>query len=183
MVDQAKQLVQGATARERQLSLIDPVSTEEMVRARDELGSEAGHLAVLDHARAKRGRKPGSRNRHNADFKRYILQFGRDPAITLMELSSADPEVLVMRSKQLDPVKRQMTLQEARSLVTRAAEALMPYIHGKVPVRVDLTAEGDFNLIIPGVNVPTEDAKAAAAGTFVPYTDFEEVDDGEGRAE
>jgi hypothetical protein len=70
-----------------------------------------------------------------------------------------------------------MTYGDAQSLRVRCAEALMPYMHGKRPVQVDLTASGDFNLIIPGVNVPIEDAAAAAAGEFVLEAEYLDVDD------
>lgn len=177
MLADAKSLVERESAAEQQLDLLDPVSPEDMAWSQDELGPNAGNLAVLKHARAqKRGRKKGSRNRRTEDFTRYIMQFGRDPAITLMEIQATPPEVLVERSRMIDPVKRQMSYADAQQLRTRCAEGLMPYIHGKKPVEIDLTANGDFNLIIPGVNMSEADAGKAADGTFILDADYSEVD-------
>lgn len=177
MVRQTRDLVAERRSQEEQLSLLEPVSPEEMARAQEALGPNAGGLAVLDHARAsKAGRKPGSRNRKTEDFDRYIRQFGRDPAITLMEIQSTPPEVLVERSKLMDTDKRRMSYGDAQALRTRCAEALMPYMHGKKPISVDLNAKGDFNLIIPGVNMSESDAQRAAAGSFVLDAEYRDVE-------
>lgn len=176
MVSQSRDLLREAAAKERQLEMLDPITPEEMALAQAELGPRAGNIAVLQHARAaRRGRPKGSRNRRSDDFARYIGAFGQDPAITLMQIQSTPPEVLVERSKAMDPDKRRMSYGDAQALRVRCAEALIPYIHSKKPVAVDLGVSGDFNLIIPGLNVTEEDASAAAAGTFV-LGEWSEVD-------
>lgn len=173
-------------AEPQQFDFLDVPTPEEMARARRELVQEAGttdidEIDVLDRARAKRskgGRRKGSRNRRTKDFERYILQNGnRDPALVLAEIASTPPEVLIQRSKHLDPVKKQLDYGGAQALRMRAAEGLMPYMHGKKPVQVELSAEGDFNLIIPGLNVSHDDAQRAAEGTFVLEADYEDADD------
>lgn len=177
-----------AQAPAQQFDFLDPPSPEEMARARKEMVAQGceniDELDVLDRARAKRsagGRRKGSRNKRTKDFERYILQNGnRDPALVMAEIASTPPEVLVERSKQMDPVKSRLSFGAANALRLRAAEGLMPYMHGKKPVQVELSAEGDFNLIIPGQNVSHADAKRAADGTFVLEGEYEEIDDGEG---
>lgn len=180
------------STKQVQCDFLDVPTPEEMARSRKELRTSSGEndfdeLDVLDHARAKRkasagGRKPNSKNKRTKDFERYILQNGnRDPALILAEIASTAPEVLVQRSAVMDPAKKQLTYGAAQALRTRAAEGLMPYMHGKKPVQVELRADGDFNLIIPGVNTSHADAEAAAAGQFVlgaPVEDgeFTEVD-------
>lgn len=183
MAAAGKREFEQARARERgpvrQLDLLDPPTPEAMAEARERLGPRAGELTVLNEAR-KAGRPKGSRNRRTEDFRRYALQFGRHPAITMMEIQNTPPEVLVERSKALDPPKRRLSYGDAQALRLRAAEGMMPFIESKMPVAVELGVDGDFNLIIPGVNVSAEDAAAAAAGEFV-LADFEEVDEeGEG---
>jgi hypothetical protein len=182
LLRQSKDLVDGAGREERQLHLLDPLTPEEMAFAQEQLGPGAGQLAVMRHAREQRkqrgGRKPGSRNRRTDDFDRYIRQFGRDPAITLMEIQSTPPEVLVERSRMMDPAKRQMTYSDAQSLRVRCAETLMPYMHGKKPIAVEVDAKGDFNLLIPGVNIGEVDARQAADGTFVLDADYTELPGG-----
>lgn len=145
-VAEAKALVDAAEAVEtEQLDLLaEPITTEEMLQARERLGPKAGNLTVLREAREerKRGRTPGSRNRRTDDFVRYLSQFGPDPAVVLMQIVGTPPEVMVEQSAALDPVKRRLSLGDAQALRVRAAETLMPYFHGKQPVRVDATIRG-----------------------------------------
>lgn len=143
LAGEAKALVEAAQVEEQQLDLLEPVSAEEMADAQDELGPNAGNLAVLRHAREKkRGRPKGSKNRRSDDFEQYIRQFGQDPAITLMQIQSTPPEVLVERSRQIDPVKRRLSYGDAQALRVRCAEGLLPYLHGKKPVTVDANIRG-----------------------------------------
>ena len=48
-----------------------------------------------------------------------------------------------------------------------------------MPVAVDLNAHGDFNLLIPGVNISESDARSAADTGEIPFADYSEVEDGE----
>ena len=143
LVAQSKALFEAAAADEQQLDLLEPISPEEMAIAHEELGPNAGNIAVLQHARLKRkGRPPQSRNKRTDEFEAYIRQFGCDPAVTLMKIQATDPEILVERSRLLDPVKRRMSYGDVQALRVRCAEALMPYLHGKKPVTVDATIRG-----------------------------------------
>lgn len=143
LVDQSKALFDAAAAEEEQLSLLDPITPEEMAEAQEDLGPSAGNLAVLRHAREKRkGRPLGSKNRRTDDFENYISQFGGDPAVALTRIHSTSPEVLVERSRQLDPPKRRLSYGDATNMVIRAAEAMMPFRHSKKPVAVDHTVRG-----------------------------------------
>jgi hypothetical protein len=180
LIAEGKGLLEGAQAEEaRQLTLLGPPSPEEMELARERLGPNAGNLSVLAEARRGRGRPKGSRNRRTKDFRNFMLAHGRHPALTLMEIQNTPPEVLVERSKAMDPEKRKLSYGDAQALRTRCAEALMPFMESKMPVAVELGVDGDFNLIIPGLNVSLEDAAAAAAGSFVLEADYDEVDEGD----
>lgn len=140
LVAEAKAMYEQAHSDEEQLSLLDPPTAEEMAWAQQELGPHAGRLAVLQHAR--KGRKRGSRNKRTQDFAKFIQSHGQDPAVVLAEIASTPEEIMVERSRMMDPVKRQMTWGDARAMRIRCAEALMPYVHGKQPVRVDATIRG-----------------------------------------
>jgi hypothetical protein len=143
LIAQSKALFESAAAEEQQLDLLDPVSPEEMALAQEALGPLAGNIAVLQHARKqKQGRPAGARNKRTDDFEAYIREFGRDPAVTLMQIQATDPEMLVERSRQMDPIKRRMSYADAQALRVRCAEALMPYLHSKKPVAVDATIRG-----------------------------------------
>jgi hypothetical protein len=126
-----------------------------MAEAREALGPEAGRLAVLRHAREirGRGRPKGSRNKRTDDFARYILSFGQDPAVTMMQIQATPPEALIQASEQekvhsfrkdgaANIVTERMSYEQAQSLRIRCAEALMPFIHQKKPVAIDHTIRG-----------------------------------------
>lgn len=176
---EAQGLVAGAKDQEEQLSLLDPLSPEEMAEALEEAGPGAGPLAVAQLARERRGRgRPkGAPNRRNEDFRNYLLQFGRHPALTMMEIQSTQPEVLMELSRRFDSEKRRMTYGEAMQLRVRCAEALLPYVESKKPVAIELDATGDFILAMPGVNVAPEDEDALLAGGEIMLGDWQDVPD------
>lgn len=181
LVAQSKGLVAQARGREEQLGMFDPLLPEEMLAAQERLGPNAGTTAVLAEARRGRGRPRGSKNKRSTDFANFILAHGTHPAITMMQIQSTPPEVLVERSRQIDPVKRRMSYADAQALRTRCAEGLLPYIESKKPMAVELDVNGDFNLLIPGVNISAEDAQSMADGTFVfaENAEFTEITGGE----
>jgi hypothetical protein len=172
LLEQSKALVEQAAAEEDQLSMLDPVTPEEMALAQEELGPRAKRLAVLQKARAnRRGRPRGVKNRRTEDFRRFILGFGQDPAITLMQIQASDPEMLVERSASMDPVKKRMSYSDAQSLRVRCAEALMPFIHSKQPVAVDMNFTGLSDLVIAGVTHSTSEVQDIIEGDFLPLDD------------
>lgn len=150
----AKALVEAAAVEEaEQLDLLQP-STEDLVEARELLGPAAGRMAVVREARRlQRGRPKGARNKRTDDFARYLLSFGQHPAVTMMQIQSTPPELLIEASQQEkvhsfskngEPrvVIERMTYSEAQSLRIRCAEGLMPYLESKKPVAVDATIRG-----------------------------------------
>lgn len=188
-VADAKSLVDQARAGElRQMDLLDPVTPEEMVEAREILGEGAGNVTVLAEARRRRqGRPKGARNKRTDDFARYLLSFGQHPAITMMQIQATPPEILMEASSRSVTriskngskviVEESMSYGEAQALRARCAEGLLPYLESKKPVAVDLRVDGDFSLLIPGQNITEADARSAADGTFVPYTEYLDVDE------
>lgn len=126
-----------------QMDLLEPLSSEETAAAQEELGPQAGPLAVLKLARENRsGRRKGTPNRRTADTMKYLSQFGPDPARAMMTIIAESEEAMVARSRQVDPYKRQLTLKEARDQRIRCMETMMPYFHGKKPVQIDTTVRG-----------------------------------------
>jgi len=147
-VDASRELLAAATAEEQQLELLDAPTPEEMAEAREDLGPDAGGLSVVRHAREKRGvgRPPGVRNRRTDDFEKYILSFGQDPAITMMQIQATPPEVLIEASRRsvkkvvkdhVIEIEESLSYSEAQSLRIRCAEGLMPFVHSKKPIAVD----------------------------------------------
>ncbi len=156
LLAQAKALFERVADEEQQLELLDPLTPEELAEAREELGPNAGGLSVMRHAReARRGRPKGAKNKRTDDFARYILQFGQDPAITLMQLQATPEEVHMARSRRerqkvigkgdnarIVTITEEMTYEAATALRARCAEAVMSYIHSKKPVAIDATIRG-----------------------------------------
>lgn len=157
----AKALLETALEAEQQLELLAPPTPEEMAEAKEELGPDAGRMAVVRHAREKRrGRPKGAKNKRTDDFARYLLSFGQHPAITMMQIQSTPPEVLMEASKR-EFVKHvrlgtgdaarvkeiiwsapTLTYEGAQSLRIRCAEGLMPFLESKKPVAIDMNIRG-----------------------------------------
>lgn len=150
----AKRLVEAEAATQEQLDLLDPVTPEDMLEAREILGPSAGRLAVVREARARRrGRPKGAQNKRTDDFARYLLSFGQHPAITMMQIQATPPELLIEASQQEkvhsfrgdgtpNVVIERMSYEAAQSLRTRCAEAILPYLESKKPIAVDTTIRG-----------------------------------------
>lgn len=194
-LSQAKDLVDAARAEEEQLDLLEPVTPEEMLEAREAMGPLAGKLAVLRHARErKRGRPKGAHNKRTDDFARYLLGFGQHPAITMMQIQATPPEVLIENSRrrvtkvikggkgQADKVveieEETLTYEGAQSLRLRASEGLMPYLESKKPVAVDMTFSGVADLVIEGVTHSRAELEDLVDGEFLPV-DYEDAEGGE----
>lgn len=194
-LDTAKRELEAAAAVEDQLSLLDPVSAEEMVDAREELGPEVGRLTLLRHAREKRrGRPKGSKNKRTDDLAKYLLQFGEDPLVGAMRLATTQPEILIEASRQ--EFVKYVTLgvgdnrrtekhvwtaptlgySEAQALIMRARELIAPYIHGKKPVAIVHDFSGLRDLVIEGVTHSRQEVEDIVEADFVAIEDMR--DDG-----
>lgn len=99
----------------------------------------------------QRGRPKGAKNRKTADFSAWYQQQGfKDPLHFMAEFMSANPVEL-----QAFFVKHERTYKAIGKIVGKAvpslgeiveeqiacADKLAPYLHGKAPVRVEVTDE------------------------------------------
>lgn len=172
--DAKGQVERAGASQAEQLEFLP--TPEEMSEAHHVLSQDTRNAPksrdVLAEARRRGGRKPGSRNRRTDDFSRWILSHGQHPAVTLMQISTTPPEVLVERSAAMDSPKRRMSYGDAQNLRARCADILLPYIEGKKPIAVEIGVNGDFNLLIPGLNISEDDARLAADGQFVMDGEF-----------
>lgn len=177
--DAKAQLEAERAADAAQLDMLQPPTPEEMLRARFELGSDASNFDVLERARgARAGRPKGSRNKRTDDFARYILGFGQDPAIVLMQIASTPPEVLIENSRRLVKARRlkdgreirvvqTMTYEAAQSLRKQCAAELMPYLHAKRPIAVDMNFSGVRDLVIGGVTHTADEVQDYLEAEFM----------------
>lgn len=84
----------------------------------------------LDNVR-KRGRPAGAINKKTVQLRQYLAGMGfRDPALVLAQTYSMPLEKMaaILDCDRHDAYKMQMN----------AAEALMPYLHGKMPLKVEV---------------------------------------------
>lgn len=182
-LDDMRKAHQADVAAEQQMSLLDPVSPEDMVEAREALGPNAGHMSVLREARERRrGRPKGARNKRTDDLAKYLLQFGEDPLVGAIRLASTPPEVLIEASKQervhsfskvgeARIVVERMTYAEANALIMRARELIAPYIHGKKPVAIVHDFSGLKDLVIEGVTHSREEVQDIVDADFIAIED------------
>lgn len=172
----------GRATDTEQLTLLP--TPEQMVDARLELGSRASNVEVLRHARRGPGRAPGARNKRTDDFARYILSFGQDPAITLMQIQSTPAEVLMEQSRKVTQSRRTkdgrlitvtqtMSYEQAQALRKQCAAELMPYVHSKRPIAVDMSFSGVADLIIAGVTHSDVEVGEMLEGDFVEHVEDE----------
>lgn len=169
-VADAKALLTSERAEElRQMDFLDPPSPEEMLEAKEELGFGASRLTIVAHAREKRraGRPPGAPNKRTEDFRRWVLASGRHPTAFMVEVYSTPTEVLMELSGK--------TYLECLDRQIRCAENIQPYMESKKPVDINVDATGDFNLIVPGMNISAIDADKIIAGEMIELGDWSEV--------
>lgn len=91
---------------------------------------QAVPLETLDK-RAKRGRPAGAINKKTVALRQYLGAMGfKDPAVVLAQTYSRPVEELALwlGCEKADAFKMQIS----------AAESLMPYLHGKMPLKVEI---------------------------------------------
>lgn len=128
----------------------------------------------------KIGRPRGARNRKSEAFEKWYFAKGyKDPAQFLGELITADPIAL---GQAIGGATR----LEVLNLQKAAAAELMPYLHGKKPIDVNVTGELLPTLIIAaGTNQLDQaqqirDQRALSIGSPIVESEASEIKDLEG---
>lgn len=123
--------------------LFDEADEGDGERTPSPFSGEAG--GATERARAKIGRPAGARNRKSEAFERWYHARGYvDPLQRLAELVSEDPRVLqawLDEHAGVDPEgnkRRGPPIIEVIRMQIAAAGELAPYLHGKMPVKVEL---------------------------------------------
>lgn len=95
---------------------------------------ELVEAAELEARGGRIGRPKGARNRKSVDFEKWFHAAGfKDPAVLLAEIISADALALGRAAS--------IKVAEALELQRKCATDLMPYLHGKKPIEIDLVDE------------------------------------------
>ncbi|WP_336800494.1 hypothetical protein [Kaistia sp. MMO-174] len=125
---------------------------------------EPARAPAFPAAKRGPGRPKGSINRKTEAARRYYQAKGyRDPLAFLGELVDADPLELTkwFREQQLKifgSAEGAPSLAEVASMQVKAAAELMPFLHGKMPIRV----ETDDDKALPILVVDLGGGQAAA---------------------
>jgi len=138
-----------------------------------DLLAEGGEITSrhIQMAERGRGRPVGVRNKRTEEVRSYILSRYPHPLEFMAQCYSRPVDMLA--------AELGCTKKEAAFLQIRAAGEALPYLEGKMPVAIDLATKGDFNLLIPGVNITAEEAREAMMGDFIPFDEYGETIDGE----
>jgi hypothetical protein len=144
--------------------------TEQLELLREEAGQGTAQSTHVALAARGRGRPVGARNKRTEEVRSYLLSRYSHPLEVLAQIYSRPVDHLA--------AELGCTKKEAAFLQVRAAAEVAPFLEGKMPVSIDLTTRGDFNLLIPGINITEAEAREAMEGDFIPYGEFDEVDGG-----
>ncbi|MBT0667016.1 hypothetical protein HT136_01370 [Novosphingobium profundi] len=137
----------------------------------EEAGSDQVNFNHVGLARRGRGRPKGAGNKRREDVRSYLLSRYAHPLEVLAQMYSRPVDAL---AAELGCSKK-----EAAQVQVRAAAEVAPFVEGKMPVTVDLGVKGDFNLLIPGVNLSVEDARSVTETGAIPFAEYDELEDGE----
>jgi hypothetical protein len=162
-----------------QEDLFEPFTSEDILRARDVIGSDAGALALLDEARSqRRGRPKGALNKDTEDTVAYLSQFGPDPAVAAMKIIATPPEILIERSRRevtrisksgaLVTYIEEMSLAEAMAINMRMITEMLPFWHGKKAIVIDKRVHHDGLLVVAGVTHSVEEVQNIIEAEFAP---------------
>lgn len=144
-------------------ALQDAVQSEFFASAEelDALADEKGRLPkdALRQIRQQRGRgrPPGARNQRNAKLAKLFVQKYGDPIDVLGEIMTMPTDILYQQmilAQGGESKNKRVTGKDAFDMRMAAAKEILPYIHGKQPIAVEVTGKADAVLFIPGLNAP-----------------------------
>ncbi len=118
-----------------------------------ETGLDGEGALMIAEARKGPGRPPGALNKRTADMVAYLRARYRDPLTMLAETYSRSAKALALELG--------CTLLEAFKLQQEAVRLMLPYMHSKQPIAVDLTKTDRLIINIWDGEEPGEDLAAA----------------------
>lgn len=136
------------------------------------LEARARHQALQQPRRA--GRPPGAINRSTKAWREFLLAKHRSPLEVLAETYSRPVQDLA--------AELGCTKLEAFQLQQRAAAELAPYLHGKMPIEVEINANGVVQLVLEtplGGAMPVGTGSILDGATIVEYQQVSEGSDDE----
>ncbi|CAA7621155.1 hypothetical protein [Magnetospirillum sp. UT-4] len=135
----------------------------------------AERRAAIANAPRGRGRPPGAINKTTAAWRDYLLSRYRSPLEALAETYSRPVEDLAQQL-QCKPV-------EAFKIQVQAAAELAPYLHGKMPVEVNLQGSAPIlQIVAPEAAMAFYQVQGGGAGPLLDMPVGEVVDGTTARA-
>lgn len=104
------------------------------------------------------GRPAGARNKRNEKVAKYFVQQYGDPIDVLGQIMTMPVDVLyeqMVLAQGGEAKGKRVTGRDAFELKRQAALDVLPYIHGKQPISVDISGKADAVIFIPGLNAPS----------------------------
>jgi hypothetical protein len=139
-MDAGQRAVAETVARERAMAAFEP---------QPELGlPQTGTLVALRERRGP-GRPPGARNRRAEDVAREVIERLGDPLVMLAALAMTPADELVAAG---------LPLAEALAEKRLAAIAVLPFLHQRKPLAVDLRNQQVVHLTISTGAEPSADS-------------------------
>jgi hypothetical protein len=140
---------------------------------RSDAESSLGRIDPATAARRPRGRPKGAMNKKTHDFAAwYEAQGFKDPLQLMAEFMSSDPVALQAWHVEYERTQKAVgkayaqavpSLAEIRAAQMSAAAEIAPYLHGKAPVRLEITDERLPVLVINAGTNQLEQAQSVAA--------------------
>lgn len=103
------------------------------------------------------GRRPGSRNKRNEKVAKWFIERFGDPLSALGEVMNMpfdqiyETMILVQGGEAKN---KRVTGRDAMEFWRDSVLTILPYIHGKQPIAIDVTGKADAVIFIPGLNAP-----------------------------
>lgn len=129
----------------------------DMLALENRQGITRDGLRNLRLEQRRRGRPAGAQNKRNKDVARWFVAKYGDPLSVLGEIMNTPPDLLyqqMVAAQGGERKSKRITGADAIRLRNDAAKEVLPYIHGKQPLRVDVTKRADVILNIPGLTDP-----------------------------
>ena len=104
-----------------------------------------------------RGRPEGARNKRNEKVAKWFIERFGDPLTALGEIMNSPLDVLyeqMVLAQGGEAKGKRVTGRDALEIKLRAINDVLPYIHGKQPIAIDVTGKADAVIFIPGLNAP-----------------------------
>lgn len=134
-----------------------------------QLPDGAGDRLAFYRDRRGPGRPPGAKNRSTEEWRRYLLARYTSPLVVLAEIMSRPTHLL---AEEIGCTKA-----EALAIQKSAAVELAPYLHGKMPVEVQVSGElPTLMLVAPEAAVAMFAQAQAGAGPALDLASVEIVE-------